>query len=86
MPGRRQIRVWKVLVALTAILALLILLLPHVSNHHVTPDLVLFLTPVFLFSALSDSLTQHRARIDTPAPPQPSARPTLFQRPPPPLA
>jgi hypothetical protein len=82
MIASRKIRGWKALALLTAILALLLLLLPHASNHQ-TAALVFLLVPLFLFAELIDRSVRYEPRTDHVVAPNHHVRSTLFQRPPP---
>ena len=83
MIGNPQIRRWKALAALTAILALILLLLPHAPNHQGAPNLVFLLVPLFLFAGLIDRAVPYQPRKDHVVAPNRHVRSTLFQRPPP---
>lgn len=82
MIGSPKIRNWKALTPLTAILAILLLLLPHAANHH-APALVFLLVPLFLFAELIDRSVRYEPRTDQVAAPNHQVRSALFQRPPP---
>jgi len=86
MSRHPKIRGWKAVATLTAILALIILLLPHAPNHHAAPDLIFLLIPVFLFAALNTGSAPHYSQTERVTASQSPARPSLFQRPPPTLA
>jgi hypothetical protein len=76
------IRGWKTVALLATLLVVLILLLPHTTDHH-TPTLVFLLVPIFLF-ALLDTLAPQPLPVTTSITPyHPPTRPILFQRPPP---
>ena len=75
------IRAWKSLATLTIILALLILLLPHATNH--APVLLFLFVPIFLFTIPDALAPQPLPSTTSNTPSHPPTRPTLFQRPPP---
>jgi hypothetical protein len=76
------IRGWKTLALLATLLAVLILLLPHATDHH-APTLVFLLVPIFLFALLDTLAPQPLPATTSINPSHPPTRPTLFQRPPP---
>jgi hypothetical protein len=84
MIGARKIRSWKALALFTAILTLILLLLPQPANHHAA--VVFLLVPIFLFGLLDTLAPQQPADQTKIFPHHPPTRPTLFQRPPPTLA
>jgi hypothetical protein len=80
-----KIRGWKAITLLAAILAVVLLLLPHATDHHATTALFL-LVPLFLFAALVEEPRTYQPRTDHIVAPNHHVRLTLFQRPPPSLA
>jgi hypothetical protein len=77
-----KIRTWKALAALTAILTLVLLLLPQGGNHHSTA-LVFLLVPLFLFLEPVAASVVYTPRNDHAFASNAHVRYTLFQRPPP---
>ena len=79
-----KIRSWKALALLTALIAVLLLLLPHASDHHAVA--LFLLVPLFLFIEPVEALIPYQPNSNQVLPPKPHVRSTLFQRPPPPQA
>ena len=76
-----KIRGWKALALLAALLAVVLLLLPHATDHHATP--LFLLVPIFLFAALVEEPCTYHPRTGRVVAPNHHVRSTLFQRPPP---
>ena len=75
-------RGWKTVALLATLLAVLILLLPHTTDHH-APALLFLLVPIFLFALLDTLAPQCLPATTSITAYHPPTRPTLFQRPPP---
>ncbi len=80
MIGTPKIRGWKAFALFAAVLALLLLLLPHAADH---PAALFLLVPIFLFVALVEEPCTYQPRTDHVFAPNHHVRSTLFQRPPP---
>jgi hypothetical protein len=76
-----KIRGWKALALLAALLAVVLLLLPHAVDHHVAT--LFLLVPIFLFAALVERPCTYQPRKNHVIAPNHHVRSTLFQRPPP---
>jgi hypothetical protein len=77
MTGIPKIRAWKAL----ALIAVLLLVLPHATDHHAAA--LFLLVPIFLFAALVEEPCTYQPRKDYVVAPNHHVRSTLFQRPPP---
>jgi hypothetical protein len=81
MIGTPKIRGWKAFALLAAVLALLLLLLPHATDHQATT--LFLLVPIFLVIELIDRPVPYQPTKNHVAAPNPHVRSTLFERPPP---
>jgi len=81
MTGAPTIRGWKALALLAAILAVVLLLIPHSADHHVAA--LYLLVPIFLCAALIEEPGTYSPRNDHGFAPTRHVTTTLFQRPPP---
>jgi hypothetical protein len=78
MSRHPKIRLWQLLAALLAILA--VLLLPHLPNH---ASVLFLLVPTFVLLELIACSVPYRPRKRYVVAPNPQVRSSLFQRPPP---
>jgi hypothetical protein len=76
-----KIRGWKALALLAALLAVVLLLLPHATDHHAAT--LFLLVPIFLFIERIARSVPYQPRTDHVVALNDHVRSTLFQRPPP---
>src|SRR6266852_1127761 len=76
-----KIRGWKLLALLAAFVPVLLLVLPHATDHHATA--LFLLVPILLFIERIDRPVPYQPRTDHVIAPNHHVRSTLFQRPPP---
>jgi hypothetical protein len=87
MHARQEKRWLRTLVLLTVTVTLLLaLLIPQPQNHHGTVLATILLLPLFLFGIIEiQTASWLRGSLEKPSARPLACRPSLFQRPPPPL-
>ena len=87
MHAREEKRWFRTIVLLTvAVTLLLALLIPQPQNHHATVLATIVLLPLFLFGVIeTQTASRLHGSLEEPSARPLTCRPSLFQRPPPPL-